>query len=220
VSLRPGMAIAVGPSSCTPKRQEQRHADACGTSRGCCACIPQAYLHDVHLDIADYRLQVRAPVDDAVLSIDQPTLKQGEKRLVHCVRMPRIHREDSATPVQTGAHALQLLVDSAAVLLLPLHHLRDSRDCGAEPGGDVRASTHTFSRNFCLPSCCRVTPSVLAKCLSTTLCVAMPAWSSPVHASVETRWSSGRQRRRDASSVPGTHSTDDPRRRWYRANAS
>src|SRR5262249_5146464 len=72
------------------------------------------------LDVREHGLARRAPVDDAVVAVDQPFFPEPHERLAHGMREPRVHREALTRPVTRGAEASKLADDLTARLLLPL----------------------------------------------------------------------------------------------------
>src|SRR5262249_26968413 len=77
------------------------------------------------LDVREHGLALRAPVDDAVVAVDQPFFPEPHERLAHRAREPRVHRETLARPVTRGAEASELPDDLAARLFLPLPRARE-----------------------------------------------------------------------------------------------
>ncbi len=64
-------------------------------------------------------MQGAAPVDQPVLSVNQPLLKQPHKSLLHSCNQVVVHGESQAVPVHTDAHAPHLAEDLATVRLHP-----------------------------------------------------------------------------------------------------
>ena len=72
-----------------------------------------------HLEIGDRGLQLRVPVDQPLVLVDQPLAIELDEHLEHGARQPLVHGEALARPVAGGAEALQLVDDRAAALRLP-----------------------------------------------------------------------------------------------------
>ncbi len=102
-------------------------------------------------------LQLRIPVDQALAAIDQPLLVQANEGFDDHARAGLVHREIGALPVARIAQPLHLLEDRVARILLPLPHR--STNC----------SRDIWLRGW---PCC-------SSWRSTTIWVAMPAWSVP-----------------------------------------
>jgi hypothetical protein len=88
--------------------------------------LPVAIL-TLDLDVREHRLAARAPVDDAIVLVDQAFLVEADEGLAHGPAQARVHREALARPVAGGAEALELADDIPARFLLPLPgHLEES----------------------------------------------------------------------------------------------
>ena len=82
------------------------------------------------LDVRENGLALRAPVDDAVVAVDQPFFPEPHERLPHRAHEPGVHREALARPVARGAETPELADDRAAGLFLPLPGAREVRRRG------------------------------------------------------------------------------------------
>ena len=76
----------------------------------------------LHLDVGDGGEQLRVPVDQPLVAVDQPLAVQRDEHLAHRVREALVHGEALARPVARGAEPAQLVDDGAARLRLPLPH--------------------------------------------------------------------------------------------------
>ena len=107
--------------------------------------VPQRALHLdlLHLEIGDGGKQLRVPVNEPLVLVDQVLPVELDEDLQHGLREPLVHGEALARPVARSAEPLELLgdgaaglglpgpdlleeflaADLAAVRLLPLHHL-------------------------------------------------------------------------------------------------
>ena len=110
------------------------------------------------LEVGDRGLEVRVPVDQALAAEDQAAVVEVDEDLQHRVVEARVHGEAVAREVEAVAEAAGLLEDGAAGPLLPLPDL-----------GDEGLAAHLAAA---------VLP-VRASSRSTTIWVAMPAWSRP-----------------------------------------
>ena len=86
------------------------------------AQIPQAALDLdlLHLEIGDRGQQLRIPVHQPLVLVDQALAMQCDEHLDDRARQPLVHGEALARPVAGGAEPLQLVDDDAAALGLPL----------------------------------------------------------------------------------------------------
>ena len=91
-------------------------------------------LHD--LEVGDRRLELRVPVDEALVLVDQPRLVERDEHLEDRLRQALVHGEALAAPVARGAETLQLIGDGRAALFLPGPHLLD--ELLAPDGAPVR----------------------------------------------------------------------------------
>ena len=113
----------------------------------------------LHLDLLDFEIgdrgeQLRVPIDEALVLVDQPCAVELDEHLAHGAGQPLVHGEALARPVAGGAEPLQLVDDRAAGFLLPLPDALDE-----VLAAQVAAVGSWRSIN----------------CRSTTICVAMPA---------------------------------------------
>src|SRR4051794_17841886 len=81
------------------------------------------YLDLLHFEIGDRREQLRVPVDQPLVLVDQPRAIKLHEHLENGPREPFIHREALARPVAGCTKALELVDDDAARLSLPGPHL-------------------------------------------------------------------------------------------------
>ena len=80
-----------------------------------------------HLNIADCSVQGTAPVDQAVLPVDEALLVQPDKGLLHSAHQVVIHGECQPVPVHADAHAPHLPKDLATIGFHPGKHLLQER---------------------------------------------------------------------------------------------
>ena len=102
---------------------------------------------------------MRVPVDQPLVAVDQALLVAADEHLAHGGGQALVQGEALAAPVAGGAQAAQLAHDGPAALGLPLPDLARRRPRGPCRGG----------------RCC----PLAASWRSTTIWVAMPAWSVP-----------------------------------------
>ena len=88
---------------------------------------PEAALDLVGLDlkVRDRGLQLRVPVDQPLVAVDQPAVVEIDENLHHGAGEVRVHRELLAAPVHRAAQAAQLAGDRAAAFSLPFPDLVD-----------------------------------------------------------------------------------------------
>ena len=86
------------------------------------AQIPEAALDLdlLHLEIGNRGQQLRVPVHQPLVFVDQPLAMQLDEHLDDGARQALVHGEAFARPVAGGAEPLQLVDDDAAALGLPL----------------------------------------------------------------------------------------------------
>ena len=86
------------------------------------AQIPEAALDLdlLHFEIGDRGEQLRVPVDQPFVLVDQPLAMELDEDLDDRTRQTLVHGEAFAGPVAGGAEPLQLVDDGAAALFLPL----------------------------------------------------------------------------------------------------
>ena len=89
--------------------------------------MPEAALHLVRLDlqVRDRGLELRVPVHEALVAVDQTLFVQVDEHLDHGAGEMRVHRELLAAPVHRTAETAELAGDLAAAFRLPLPHLVD-----------------------------------------------------------------------------------------------
>ena len=111
-----------------------------------------------HFEVGKRRVQNRVPVDQPLAAVDQALLMQPYENLGHRRGQIVVHGESVASPVDAGAHATQSVAKSARRIPFstPIPFRQTSRG---------RALT-------------RLTPCALSW-RSTTIWVAIPAWSVP-----------------------------------------
>ncbi len=76
----------------------------------------------LHLEIGDRGEQLRVPVDQALVLVDQPVVVKLDEHLEHRPRQALVHGEALARPVAGGAEPLELVDDDAAGFGLPGPH--------------------------------------------------------------------------------------------------
>lgn len=76
-----------------------------------------------HLNVADCSVQGAAPVNQAVLSVDEALLMQPDKGLLNSPHQVVIHGECQSVPINTDAHAPHLTKDLATIGFHPSKHL-------------------------------------------------------------------------------------------------
>ena len=88
------------------------------------AQIPQAALDLdlLHFEIGDRGQQLRIPVHQPLVLVDQPLAMQCDEHFHHRARQALVHRKAFARPVAGRAQPLQLVDDDAAAFGLPLPH--------------------------------------------------------------------------------------------------
>ena len=84
-------------------------------------------LAGLDLQVGDGGLEVRVPVHQPLVAVDQLLLVQGDEDLADGGRQALVEGEAFAAPIAGGAQALQLVDDRAARLGLPLPDLGDER---------------------------------------------------------------------------------------------
>ena len=84
--------------------------------------VPQmaGNFHLLHFQVRNRRPQLRVPVDEAFVLVDQVFLVELDKNLDHRLGQTFIHGEAFTRPITRGAQALQLSSNGAARLVLPL----------------------------------------------------------------------------------------------------
>lgn len=70
-------------------------------------------------EVGDRRQQLRVPVDEALVLVDQALLVERDEDFQDSGRQALVHGETLARPVAGGAEALQLVEDQAAGFLFP-----------------------------------------------------------------------------------------------------
>ncbi len=79
------------------------------------------------LEVRNRRLQLRIPVDQPLVLVDQPGAVEIDEDLHNGLRQALVHREALAAPVSRATEALELVDDLAAGLGLPCPDLFDER---------------------------------------------------------------------------------------------
>ena len=77
------------------------------------------FFGSLHFQIADCGLQAWRPVDQPWAAIDQPLFPERHKGFAHGLRQRFVEREALPIPIDAGAQPSQLVIDAAAVFLLP-----------------------------------------------------------------------------------------------------
>ena len=113
-------------------------------------------VHD--LEVRDGGPAARAPVDDVTAAVDQPLVVELHEGVAHRPGEIGVEREALAAPVERAAEPPQLRLDRVAGLALPGPDALDEASRGRGRAG--RSPRFASSR-------------------STTIWVAMPAWSVP-----------------------------------------
>ena len=101
--------------------------------------------------------QPRAPVDHVLAAVDQALFVEADEGFADGAGEAGIQREALAGPVAACADAVHLSDDGAAGLLFPFPDVLEELLAAEVASLDA----------------------LLASCRSTTICVAMPAWSVP-----------------------------------------
>mmetsp|Transcript_71249 Transcript_71249/g.204392 ORF Transcript_71249/g.204392 Transcript_71249/m.204392 type:complete len:412 (+) Transcript_71249:2265-3500(+) len=73
----------------------------------------------VHLQVRECRAQVRAPIHQSVVPVDQALIVEADERLDHGLVQQRVHGEALARPVGARGDLVELVLDVAGVLVLP-----------------------------------------------------------------------------------------------------
>jgi hypothetical protein len=86
------------------------------------AQMPEVALH---LDLLDFEVrdggeQLRVPIDQALVFVDEAGAVEIDEHLAHRARKPLVHGEALARPIARRAESLQLIDDQTARLDLPL----------------------------------------------------------------------------------------------------
>ena len=81
-----------------------------------------AHLPAFDFEVGNGGVELRVPVHQPAVAIDQTLAVQRDEHLAHRLGQPLVHGEAFARPVQRGAEAAQLAGDGAAGLRLPLPH--------------------------------------------------------------------------------------------------
>src|SRR3546814_14349592 len=78
--------------------------------------VPEAALNLVRLDlkVRNRGLELRIPVHEALVAVDQPLFVEVDEYLAHRAGEMRVHRELFARPVHRAAEAAELAGDLAA----------------------------------------------------------------------------------------------------------
>ena len=105
----------------------------------------------LHLDLLDFEVgdggeQLRVPIDEALVLVDEPGAVELDEHLAHGAGQPLVHGEALARPVAGGAEALQLIDDQPAGLLLPLPDALDELLAAERRGGPAPGAPSTAAR--------------------------------------------------------------------------
>mmetsp|Transcript_38932 Transcript_38932/g.105432 ORF Transcript_38932/g.105432 Transcript_38932/m.105432 type:complete len:406 (+) Transcript_38932:1744-2961(+) len=73
----------------------------------------------VHLEVREGRPQVGAPVDQAVVAVDEALVVEADEGLLHSPPEHLVHGESLPRPVDASSDLFELAADTVAVLLLP-----------------------------------------------------------------------------------------------------
>mmetsp|Transcript_44942 Transcript_44942/g.82084 ORF Transcript_44942/g.82084 Transcript_44942/m.82084 type:complete len:312 (-) Transcript_44942:702-1637(-) len=76
----------------------------------------------VHLQVRQGCAQVRAPIHQPVIPVDETLIVEPYEGLFHCSAKHWIHGKPLTRPIYTGSNSPELLTDSVAILLLPGPH--------------------------------------------------------------------------------------------------
>ena len=77
------------------------------------------HLDLLHFEVGDGGEQLRVPVDQPLVLVDEPGAVELDEHLEHRAREPLVHGEALARPVAGGAEPLELVDDGAARFRLP-----------------------------------------------------------------------------------------------------
>ena len=127
------------------------------------------HLPRLDLEIGDGGMELRVPIDQPLVAIDQALAVEIDETL-RTAAEPLVHGEALARPIGRGAEAAQLADDGAAGLRLPLPDLLEEGRSADGLG---------FGARMALGAGARQDDALRANCRSTTDWVAMPAWSVP-----------------------------------------
>ena len=96
--------------------------EAAGLALHRVAQVPEVALHLAALDlqVGNRGQQLRVPVHQPAVAIDQLLRMQGAEHLHHRLRQAGIHGEALSRPIQAGTQPAQLAGDGAAAFRLPL----------------------------------------------------------------------------------------------------
>jgi hypothetical protein len=89
------------------------------------------------LEVRDCRQQLRIPVDEALVLVDQPLLVERDEHLDDGLREALVHGESFAAPVARSAQPLELVEDGAAGFGLPLPDALDEFLAAEVPAMDA-----------------------------------------------------------------------------------
>ena len=112
------------------------------------AQMPEVALH---LDLLDFEVgdggeQLRVPIDEALVLVDQPGAVEIDEHLAHGAGQPLVHGEALARPVAGGAEPLQLIDDQPAGLVLPLPDAARRSPRGPGRGGSAPGAPSIAAR--------------------------------------------------------------------------
>ena len=89
--------------------------------------VPEMAVHlaALHFEVGDRRAELRVPVDQPAVAIDEPLAVERDEHLAHRARERLVHGEALARPIERGAETAELARDGAARFALPLPHALD-----------------------------------------------------------------------------------------------
>ena len=93
----------------------------------------------LHFEIGNGGEQLRVPIDQALVLVDQPFVVELDEHLEDGPRQALVHGEALARPVAGCAEPLELVDDDAAELGLPLPHPLDEFLAAHDPAGGLLA---------------------------------------------------------------------------------
>ena len=102
-----------------------------------------------HFQIRDRRLQLRIPVHQPAVAVDQAFFVKRDKGLLHRGGQTVVHGEALARPVERRAEAAQLARDGAAGFRLPLPHALDERVAAQIPAVFAFFRQQPFHHHLC-----------------------------------------------------------------------
>ena len=98
----------------------------------------------LHFEIGDRGLQLRIPIDQPLVLVDQALAIERDEDLHHRARQALVHGEALARPVAGGAEPLELADDGAAGFRLPFPHPLDE-GLAAQSRGSGSCALHELA---------------------------------------------------------------------------